>query len=252
MVKIIDCHVHPWGNIERILDSAKRNGISKICLSSPGNGRLKAYPSSRDVSLSNDLILSILDKYPQETYGLCYLNPCHTKSSLKEIERCIIKGKMIGIKLWIACLASEAKISSIAELAQNLGIPILQHAWNKSQGNLKHESTPEDIVKLAIRFPKLKIIMAHLTGCGAEGLKVIMPYSNIYVDTAGGDPETILLEKAVSELGAQRILFGSDAPGRSFASQLGRIMGSAITKREKNFILTENFLRLFKLNNLSL
>jgi hypothetical protein len=65
-LKIIDCHVHPWveirkgvywGDIEKILDSARRNGISKICLSSPGNGRFQAYPTSKDVSLANDAVL---------------------------------------------------------------------------------------------------------------------------------------------------------------------------------------------------
>jgi predicted TIM-barrel fold metal-dependent hydrolase len=49
---------------------------------------------------------------------------------------------------------------------------------------------------------------------------------------------------AVRELGAERVLYGSDAPGRSFASQLAKVHGADIPEDAKRLILGENLKRL--------
>jgi predicted TIM-barrel fold metal-dependent hydrolase len=49
---------------------------------------------------------------------------------------------------------------------------------------------------------------------------------------------------AVRELGAERVLYGSDAPGRSFASQLGKVYGANVAESAKKLILGENLKRL--------
>jgi predicted TIM-barrel fold metal-dependent hydrolase len=69
----------------------------------------------------------------------------------------------------------------------------------------------------------------------------------VVVDTSGGDPETWLVEFAVRELGLERVVFGSDAPGRAFGVQLGKVTGAALTKREKEMILYKNMERILKL-----
>ena len=52
------------------------------------------------------------------------------------------------------------------------------------------------------------------------------------------------MEMAVRELGAERIIYGSDAFGRSFASQLGKVMGAEIPESAKRLILGENLRRI--------
>ena len=49
---------------------------------------------------------------------------------------------------------------------------------------------------------------------------------------------------AVRELGARRIVYGSDAPGRSFASQLAKVLGADIAEADRRLILGENLRRL--------
>jgi len=49
---------------------------------------------------------------------------------------------------------------------------------------------------------------------------------------------------AVRELGANRVLYGSDVAGRSFASQIGRVLGADISIADKKLILRENLRRL--------
>jgi predicted TIM-barrel fold metal-dependent hydrolase len=40
------------------------------------------------------------------------------------------------------------------------------------------------------------------------------------------------------------VIFGSDAAGRSFASQLAKVMGAEVPQAAKNLILGENLRRL--------
>jgi predicted TIM-barrel fold metal-dependent hydrolase len=49
---------------------------------------------------------------------------------------------------------------------------------------------------------------------------------------------------AVRELGAERVIYGSDAGGRSFASQLGKVLGAQIPDAAKQLILSGNLKRL--------
>jgi len=56
---------------------------------------------------------------------------------------------------------------------------------------------------------------------------------NLYSDLAGSDPTTGFVEMAVRELGPDRVIYGSDVGGRSFASQLGKVMGARIPERAR-------------------
>ena len=112
---------------------------------------------------------------------------------------------------------------------------------------MENESTPADVVILAQKFPELRIQMAHLYGAGFRGIADIAPYPNVYVDTCGGEPEAGILEYAVRELGAERILYGSDAPGRGFGVQLGKVTGADISEEAKEMILWKNAKRVYKL-----
>jgi predicted TIM-barrel fold metal-dependent hydrolase len=51
---------------------------------------------------------------------------------------------------------------------------------------------------------------------------------------------------AVRELGAGRVIYGSDGGGRSFASQLAKVHGAAITEEQKHLIFGENLRRLLE------
>jgi predicted TIM-barrel fold metal-dependent hydrolase len=49
---------------------------------------------------------------------------------------------------------------------------------------------------------------------------------------------------AVRELGAERVVYGSDAAGRSFASQLAKVFGAVVPEAAKELIFAGNLKRL--------
>jgi predicted TIM-barrel fold metal-dependent hydrolase len=192
----------------------------------------------------NDEVLRALRAHPDRAFGLVYLTPKHPKESLEELDRCVRDGPMVGVKLWVAARCNAPELDSIIERAVELSAPVLQHTWIKATGNLPGESTPFDLAELAARHPTAMLICGHTGGDWEIGIRAIRPYGNVCADLGGGDPAAGLTEMAVRELGAERVIYGSDAGGRSFASQLGKVLGAEIPEDARPAILAGNLKRL--------
>ena len=76
------------------------------------------------------------------------------------------------------------------------------------------------------------------------GIRAIRSTKNVSTCIAGFDPTSGSVEMAVRELGAERVIYGSDAAGRSFASQLAKVMGAEISEPSRRLVLGENLRRM--------
>jgi predicted TIM-barrel fold metal-dependent hydrolase len=151
---------------------------------------------------------------------------------------------MVGVKLWVAQRANAPELDPIVERATELKAVVFQHTWIKVAGNLPGESTPMDLAALAVRHPNAKLICGHTGGDWEQGIRAVRAYENISVDLGGGDPVAGITEMAVRELGSDRVLYGSDVAGRSFASQLGKVYGADVSDEAKVQIFAGNLKRL--------
>jgi len=248
---IIDIHIHPICSEPLLLDAAAaaapHYGITKICLL----GDVLAfgdYPSEDEIQKINNNTIEAVNNNPDLYLGFCYLNPEHSREFINtEIDRCVCEHGFRGIKLETAVRAHDKKLDPIMEKATELGIPLLQHAWYKTVGQGNDESTPADIAVLASRYPDTVIIMAHLGGCGIQGVQDVKQYPHVYIDTSGGQPVAGILEYAVKEIGSSRILYGSDVPYRDFSAQIAKVYGADIAESEKKDILFRNAQKLLKI-----
>ena len=66
------------------------------------------------------------------------------------------------------------------------------------------------------------------------------------LDSAGSDPTAGFIEMAVREVGPERILYGSDIGGRSFGSQLAKVMGPNVTEEARRLIVGGNLRQMLK------
>ena len=248
---IIDIHAHPGYGQElaelrrefaAALRAAEHHGVRWVCLNAIADWTQSPRPAA--VRKGNDAVLALMADHPDRVIGFCYVNPRYSAHALAEIERCVVRGGMGGIKLWVACKGSDRRVDPVAGRAAELGVPILQHAWYNRSGGFKGESTPADVAAMAARHPKTMIVMAHLTGAGERGLKDIAPYPNLHVDISGGEPEAGMVELAVKLLGAERVLFGTDTPIRSYGATLGKVLEAKLTQRQRELILFGNAKRL--------
>ncbi|MBI5775157.1 MAG: amidohydrolase family protein [Verrucomicrobia bacterium] len=248
MIWDLHCHLSgvdgktPEKRMAQLITIAGRMGIERLCVYM---GMPWARdPSPEDLRRENDQVLQAIGKFPDRTFGFVYLNPKHVEASLAELERCVANGPMVGVKLWVAHRCSGPELDPIIQRAAELKAVIFQHTWFNVTGNLPGESTPLELVALARRHPNTPIICGHTGGDWELGLRAIRGQRNLYADLAGSEPVAGYTEMAVRELGAGRVLYGSDAGGRSFSSQLGKVFGANIPESAKKLILGENLKRL--------
>jgi predicted TIM-barrel fold metal-dependent hydrolase len=251
MAPIWDLHCHlsgisgrtPEERMTKLLAYASRMEIERICVYM--GMQFLHHPGPDDLQRQNDEVIAGLAHYHDRAFGFCYVSGEHVEASLREIDRCIGNGPMVGVKLWVAKRANDAALDAIVERASKHRALIFQHTWIKSDGSqLIDESTPGDLVALATRFPDTNFVCGHSGGTWEPGIRAVRSLSNIHVETAGFDPTTGMVEMAVRELGAQRVLFGSDAGGRSFGSQLAKVVGADIPEASRQLILAGNLRRL--------
>ena len=137
-------------------------------------------------------------------------------------------------------------LDPIVERAIELKAPVLQHTFVKVTGNLPAESTPDHLAQLAARHPRASFIAAHVGGQWEWGIRAIRATANVTAEICGSDPTAGMVEMAVRELGAGRVMYGSDFGGRSFASQLAKVHGADIPDEAKRLILGGNIRRMLE------
>jgi len=201
-------------------------------------------PSPDEVRRENDDVLRAVELAPDRILGFVYLNPKDERGSQREIDRCLRDGPMVGIKLWVAVHCHEPVVDPIAVRAAELSAPILQHTFLRLGGNLKGESTPMEMATLAARHPKTTFLCGHAGFDWERGIRAIRTMKNVYADPCGGDPVLGEVEMAVRELGAERVVYGSDFAGRSFASQLAKVYAANLTEPDQRLVLCGNMQRI--------
>jgi predicted TIM-barrel fold metal-dependent hydrolase len=178
-----------------------------------------------------------------------YLNP-QNPDSLDEFERCVAAGAR-GVKLWIS-LKDEAtgsldRTRELLGALESRGLPVLIHTFHRTDDNLPGEITVAGFADLARAVPGLDLIAAH-SGCDwRQALGLLAGLDNAHVDICGGYPETGQVEALVRDLGPGRVLYGSDALGRSFPSQIAKVRFAAVSPEAKARIFRDNAARLLRL-----
>ena len=256
--RVIDIHTHPVffgegagkAELKALVARALREGIEHMVVLGDvlKFGRL---PTEAQVRTINDETAAVVATAPGVFSGFCCLNPMLGEAAVaKELARGVNELGFVGIKLEFSNNARDERVMRpVMEGAARYNIPVLQHSW--SQTNIKERSfhsDPEDTCLLARRHPEVRIIMAHLTGCGFRGVRAARGLRNLWIDTSGGAPEAGLVEYAVDQLGADRVLYGSDLPIRDLPTAIARITGAEISAADKQAILFENARQLLGLS----
>lgn len=254
-MRIIDIHTHPIfrqdkrgpKGADELIRRARTHGIVHL----GALGDVLAFgrsPTELQLRTLNDETARLMRIFPGEISGFCYLNPTLGERAVRqEMERCAARG-FRGVKLEIANNARDACMRPVMKAAEEHGLVVLQHAWSMTKiRQRRYHTDPEDAALLARRFPQVRVIMAHLTGCGVRGVLAVKSCDNLVVDTSGAAPEEGIVEYAVAHLGADRVVYGSDAPIRDFGVAIARITGSQLDAHIQRKILFENARALLRL-----
>ena len=174
------------------------------------------------------------------------LNPLQPES-FAQVEALLLHPKCIGIKLH-----PEEHRYPIADYGERIYEFAAKHRAVIDTHSGEALSMPEEFAVFANRYPEVTTIVSHL-GCGYDGafdhqIRAVQRsvHGNLYTDTSSGKSLFCnLLERAVREIGSERILFGTDAGCYFSPMQRARVDCAQIGDEEKKNILYRNALRLF-------
>lgn len=255
-MRVLDLHTHPvyvrsgWTmeRVPEIISRGRALGIVRMVVLGDVL-RHGGAPTEEQVTAINDDTAALQREHPDYFTGFCFLNPTLGERAVhREVERCANVHGFSGIKLEICNNAREDRwMRPVMEAARRWRLPVLQHSW--SMANLgprkrKLHSDPIDTALLARRYPDVTVIMAHLTGCEVRGVLEVKALPNVVVDTSGAPAAAGIIEYAVEQLGPDRVLYGSDLPGRSPEVAIARITGANLSAADRRKVLFENADRL--------
>ena len=152
---------------------------------------------------------------------------------------------MKGLKLHpsVGCWHADSDIvNPVMERARKYGLPVLFHSWSDTY------SHPHAIGNIAGRYPEVTVIMGHMGfEEWLEAVMVAKRNSNILLDTTGTTSDLVIIKTAYEELGAERIVFGSDAPALGVGPEMAKVQYADIPEEAKKKILGENMAHLLDL-----
>jgi len=189
----------------------------------------------------------------EETDGLLQwviVNPLQPQT-FEQARAMLERSKCVGIKIHPEehCYPISEQGQAIFEFAAERGAVVQTHSGETN-------SLPADFVPFADEFPEMKLILAHLGHSGPPGTALDLQVravqaskqGNLFVDTSSMRSAIAgLIEWGVRELGADRLLFGTDTPSYFAPSQRARIDQADLNEAEKRLILRENAERLLPL-----
>ena len=125
--------------------------------------------------------------------------------------------------------------------------PCVMPMWQRIPSWTPPYSLPWSIALLAERHPDVKLVMIHMGhGHGVyidASLKMAKRYPNLYLEMSGMPMPTKILE-AYREVGADRILFGTDAPFHPAAVEEMKVLTSGLTDAELEDVFYNNCAKL--------
>jgi predicted TIM-barrel fold metal-dependent hydrolase len=249
----VHCHVFrsdDWAaSSDHLTTCSDTLGITENWCSSPIlAGRLAPI---EEVRAENDAILAAMARHPDRIRGLCFVIP--GPDAIAEIERCLGAG-MIGIKLYNQYRINDPIVRPIIELAVERRIPILEHAGAPNPEHKSNQPLISNGVHFADvneRYPDAILYHAHMGGGGdwEYTIRAIRDGSpNLYIDLSGSNLDYDQVGFAVDELGAERVLFGTDG---TMAGGVGKVIEADITEEERDLIWFGNAERILGAQGLS-
>ena len=243
-VLVIDAHTHcgpgaemDWDtSIGRFVQHMDRIGIDTTILAPMVSGEglsLQQY---------NDLVYEYITAHPDRFRGYCWITPQYPENMQGELTRCFDQMGFVGIKIhnsYSKYRYDGARYEPMFEFANARGIPILAHTFG--------DDSVTQLAALAQKYPAIPFLVAH-AGAGDfdSTIEHAKQVPNLYLELAYSYGTPYIIERMVREVGADRVIWGSDSIFISSANQIGKVLCADISEDDKLKVLGKNARRIFR------
>lgn len=246
-IAIADCHGHL--GVHPDFPACRTSPEEMIRVMDLLNIELLAISSTRaiynDYRRGNAEVEVVLRHFPKRFLGYVVVNPNAPIDALSELERWAHFHSPPLIKLHPDVHKypiNGPRYRPVWDYANHTRAIVLVHTWESDPN-----CGPLLLGPIAKEFPGARILIGHagVTWRGYEqALEVALTAPNTFLDVAGSQSHRTILEHCVAQVGAERLLFGSDMPFLEAGVSLGRVLTARISDKEKEVILRTNFLCL--------
>lgn len=234
----IDAHSHAgegaakWSG-QQVVDRMDTIGVDKTVI----------FPFTEGFFHNEDIPKYVAEN-PDRLIPFCSVNPWNFHTAADELEKCYKEG-FKGLKLHpTLCgfrLSDHKLVDPLFEITQTYGGVIIVH------GSADLYNCPLEFDRMARRFPKVPLLMAH---CGffwewELAIELAMENDNLYLETSRvpGFETSKIFEK----LGAEKVIWGTDGPFCDYEWEYKKIERYAKTEHDFDMIMGGNIANLLKL-----
>ena len=237
--KKIDAHSHigffgGWSIVgitaEEMIAQMNEYNVEKTIIST--------YPAKESIEAA--------DKYPDRLIGAVWVNP-NEPSAIETIKDAVKNHGFKAVKLhplFHSYMPNDECVFPVAEIAGELDIPLMIHTGHPPY------SLPWSVAQLADIYPEVKMVMIHMGhGNGMyiqAAIDMAKKYPNLYMETSGMPMHTKIKE-AYEDVGADRIMWGLDAPFHHPTVEMQRTIVSGLTDCQLEDVFYNNAKNLLKL-----
>ncbi len=229
------------GRQSTLLRAAQEAGVDHCLIQSVAT-------SPHQVGSINEFIARTVEAGGGRFTGLGTLHPdsADQAADVRHLIRLGLRGVKLHPDIQQFAL-DDPRCMPIYELLQDCGLPLLLHTGDKRYDY----SNPNRLLPVLRRFPGLKVIGAHLGGWSLweEVNDTLAGIENLWYDCSSTfawlDPQ--IARRLILRLGTDRVLFGTDYPMWTPKKELETFLSLDFTDAQRRQILSENAIRLFRL-----
>lgn len=249
------------GTVEEYLQAMEESGTKY-------GVTLGLCPSVNQLKNMNFWTCAVARKYPQLIPFISVDLKMKGRTPVEEIEH-KLKWGVRGIKLHPIAqefFPNDRRMWPVYKKCEELRLPIVFHSGKAVISRPVEYAEPRLFAEVLENFPRLTVVLAHLgAGFCDQALELARQYPDVYFDTsiaitgeenkeitqARGKCDLFLSDEEamemIEEIGADRILFGSDFPCMNPRFDIERIKRLPLSEESKRNILGENAMRVFEI-----
>ncbi|MGH2461637.1 MAG: amidohydrolase family protein, partial [Chloroflexota bacterium] len=181
-------------------------------------------------------------KGERRVVACCQVNANHGAAALRDVERSVssLGMKMLKIMPALYHLSMTGSLAfGLLDKARELGIVVNIHSGG---GN----SHPLQIGALARRYPEVPIIMDHMgyREWSHDAIVAAQDNPNIYLGTTIASFEPSYVERAIKDLGPERVIYGSNLPALYSDLAVEAIRRQKLGREAEELLLGGNLARI--------
>ena len=200
-----------------------------------------------------DVVGEMVNQYPDRLFGLAGVDPRRITPGVEQLARGVRDYGFVGAHSfphWFRLAPDDRAYYPFYAKCVELNIPVQIQAGLAYQRGLRSVGQPSAIDSIAVDFPELQIVAIH-TGYPweREMVAVSWKHPNVYIGADANHPRDWPSEivEFIRGPGADKVMFGTNAPVLDFADVLEGIAELALPDGSRAGLLGGNANRVFGL-----